>query len=336
MFDAASSGDLAAVEAALAGGADVHARGEYGDTALNVAAEHGHLAVVERLLSAGADLENRGGADKTPVMNAAFAGHVDVVRLLVDRGARINNDLLQSVQMKVNILKENAESGMVKPEAAEAWEGFLHFLLGRQLKQNLPEVIEALGGPDRGEAVKSVNRAAQLDFDISAALPALADLLADADGDTRYYAASALTRTRDWGRVSAQLTRGDKDVREGTISALVDVIRAGADVGAVVPSILGLFGAAEPNLRHDGAAAIGYAATNGLDVTATVPNLVTLLSDEHPQVRKISAWALYRVATRVGDISAAFGALEALANDEDEDVRGMAAEALQAGRSRGS
>ena len=136
---AANQGDLSAVDEALAQGADVDARGEYGDTALNLAAEAGHLDVVERLLEAGADLENLGGADKTPLMNAAFADNAKVVGVLLSRGARVTHDLLSSLQMKVNILQENAEAGMVNPAAAEAWQGFLEYLVQQWHEQNPSE-----------------------------------------------------------------------------------------------------------------------------------------------------------------------------------------------------
>lgn len=138
LWAAAQAGDVDAVQAALAAGVSVDARGDYGDTALNLAAEAGQAAVVASLLAAGADLENRGGADKTPLMNAAFAGQLGVVRLLLDRGARINTDLLSSLQLKVNILEENAEAGMVNPAAAAAWRQFLEFMLTTWQAQNPP------------------------------------------------------------------------------------------------------------------------------------------------------------------------------------------------------
>lgn len=136
LWQAAGSGDLEAVEGALAQGAPVNARASYGDTALNLAAEGGHIAVVERLLAAGADIENLGGAAKTPLMNATFAGQIKVVQLLLERGARISYDLLSSLDLKVSILEENAEAGMVNPAAAEAWRGFLDFMVARWQEQN--------------------------------------------------------------------------------------------------------------------------------------------------------------------------------------------------------
>lgn len=136
LWQAASDGNLSGVSEALQNGAAVNARGEYGDTALNKAAEQGNIEVVKRLLDAGADIHNLGGADKTPIMNAAFAGHVDIVRLLLENDARVSNDLLSSVQLKVNILEENAEAGMVNPEAVQAWKGFFDFLVKARLEQD--------------------------------------------------------------------------------------------------------------------------------------------------------------------------------------------------------
>jgi ankyrin repeat protein len=133
---AAGAGDLEGVRSALAQGADINARGEWGDAALNVAAENGQADVVAFLIGEGANVENLGGADKTPIMNAAFAGHVAVVRQLLAVGARISDDLLNSVAMKVRILEENAEEGMVRPEAAEAWRGFLDGLIAERRKQD--------------------------------------------------------------------------------------------------------------------------------------------------------------------------------------------------------
>ena len=131
--------DLTAVNELLTQGASVDARGEYGDTALNLAAENGHVEVVARLLDAGANIENLGGADKTPLMCAAFAGHVKVVQFLLEKGALINHDLLSSLQLKVNILEENAEDGMVNPAAAQAWHRFLDYMVENWKRQN-PEI----------------------------------------------------------------------------------------------------------------------------------------------------------------------------------------------------
>lgn len=136
LWEAASRGSLDAITSTLRQGARVNARGRYGDSALNMAAEGGHVDAVELLLGASADIENLGGADKTPLMNAAFAGQIKVVQLLLRQGARINRDLLNTLQLKVNILEENAEAGMVLPTAVEAWRKFLDFMIESWREQN--------------------------------------------------------------------------------------------------------------------------------------------------------------------------------------------------------
>jgi len=136
---AAFRGDLSEVNACLEKGANVNARDQYGYSALNEAAREGHLEVVRRLIEAGADIENLGGADMTPLMSAALAGQFDTVEFLLAKGAKVGNDLLSSVQFKVNILKENAEAGMVLPEAVQAWMWFLKFLQVAQIRQVRPQ-----------------------------------------------------------------------------------------------------------------------------------------------------------------------------------------------------
>jgi len=135
LFEAAYRGELEIVETALIL-ADVNAKAEYGDTALNKAASEGHLEVVKLLIERGADVNNKGGADLTPIMNAATGGHIKVVEFLISKGAIISNDLLSVIQLKVNILEENAESGMVLPKAVESWKAFLQYLLEERMKQD--------------------------------------------------------------------------------------------------------------------------------------------------------------------------------------------------------
>jgi HEAT repeat protein len=341
LLRAASGGDLRGVAAALEQGADVHARGEYGDTALNEAAEYGHVEVVRRLLEAGADIENKGGADKTPLMNAAFSGHVEVVRLLLDKGARVNNDLLSSVQMKVNILEENAEAGMVNPQAVEAWKGFLDFLITARLRQDLPEIVTGLSADDAEERRAALNRveaAANRGIDIAAAAPRLHELVADPEAETRGAASAALSahfvHAGDWDRLRALLETRDREVKTGAIPSLVSAARDGADVSPLLPTMVNLLGESSLNLRHDAAIALGYAATNGIDVSGAIPPLTALLSDAEPEARKMAAWALYRIAKYVGDTSTAAPALQALLGDEDEGVRDMAADALRMSETR--
>ncbi len=136
LFLAVRNGDLDGVKEALKNGADIEAKESYGDTALNIAAENGHLEIVKYLIESGANIENLGGAAKTPLMNAAFDGHAEIVIVLIAHGAKITRDLLSSVQVKVNILEENAEAGMVTQEGVSAWKQFLDYLIAEYKKKN--------------------------------------------------------------------------------------------------------------------------------------------------------------------------------------------------------
>ena len=69
------------------------------------------------------------------LLKAASAGNIGIVRLLLEKGAKINDDLLQSVQLKVNVLEENVALGMVRPDAVEAWRGFLSMLIEARQRQ---------------------------------------------------------------------------------------------------------------------------------------------------------------------------------------------------------
>lgn len=342
LMQAAYDGNPSAVNAALSDGAQVNARAEFGDTALNEAAEHGHLEVVRRLIEAGADVHNLGGADKTPIMNAAFAGHVEIVRLLLEHGARVSDDLLSSVQLKINILEENAEAGMVLPEAAEAWKGFLDLLITARLRQDLPEIVSELSADDpdvRKNALDRLQTAASRELDVSAALPRLRELSADADTDTRYAAGKVLARHHvqrgEWDGVREALETGDEDARDSAMSVLVPAVRDGAEASPLFPALVALLTSPRLNLRHDAAVALGYAATNELDVSSTIPHLTQLLSDPEPPARKMAAWALYRIAKHLADISPAVPALQARLSDDDEGVAEMAQAALRMSEARG-
>src|SRR5208282_1997053 len=56
LIDAATRGDMGAVQALLAEGADVNARTANGATALILASEEGHREVAQALLAKGADV----------------------------------------------------------------------------------------------------------------------------------------------------------------------------------------------------------------------------------------------------------------------------------------
>jgi ankyrin repeat protein len=136
LLKAASSGDLAAVSEALGRGANVNAKDEYNNTALNWAALWGYGDVAERLLEAGADIENKGsGGGMTPLANAASRGHFKVAQMLLDRGARVTDDVLSILRTKVDILEENREAGMVTDQNVAIWRRVLELFITQRSNQ---------------------------------------------------------------------------------------------------------------------------------------------------------------------------------------------------------
>ena len=69
----------------LAGGADIEAKNNYGNTALILAARYGHDKVVTLLLAGGADIEDKNGSGDTALILAAYNGHDKVVTLLLSK-----------------------------------------------------------------------------------------------------------------------------------------------------------------------------------------------------------------------------------------------------------
>ena len=91
VHDAASRGDLAAIEALLVEGAEIDARGEDGETPLIRAILEGHADVAELLIVHGADVMVRNERGLTPLHAAAYSGSAEAVRLLLDHGAALED-----------------------------------------------------------------------------------------------------------------------------------------------------------------------------------------------------------------------------------------------------
>lgn len=87
LYRAAEEGDYNKVAKLLKAGADVNATGDYGNSALAVAAENGHEEIVKLLLENHALVDAREAGGTTPLMWAASA---DIVELLLHAGADIN------------------------------------------------------------------------------------------------------------------------------------------------------------------------------------------------------------------------------------------------------
>lgn len=87
LHEAAWAGDVEAVRARIAHGADLDARDPFGSTPLMIAATFGRPGVADALLVAGADPDLRNADGGTALHAAAFLCHEDVVRVLLEHGA---------------------------------------------------------------------------------------------------------------------------------------------------------------------------------------------------------------------------------------------------------
>lgn len=91
LHDAAKKGDIAAITAALDGGAKVDEIDTNGKaTALYYSVTGGHLEATRFLISRGADV-NHASNWGVPVLNAAFKGHSEILKLLLSNGADPNS-----------------------------------------------------------------------------------------------------------------------------------------------------------------------------------------------------------------------------------------------------
>jgi len=91
LFDAVAARDSAAVEKALAAGADVNSRARDQATPLMNAALADQLAIAQLLISKGADVMARNSGGFTPLHAAAFSGSLSVSKLLLDHGATLDD-----------------------------------------------------------------------------------------------------------------------------------------------------------------------------------------------------------------------------------------------------
>lgn len=90
LLQAAYSGDLPALQAALQAGANPGASDGQDNAALRWASRWGHRDCVTALLDAGAGVNQASYTGWTALMEAVLAGHEDLVALLVERGADVN------------------------------------------------------------------------------------------------------------------------------------------------------------------------------------------------------------------------------------------------------
>lgn len=126
LYRAAGRGELEAVKAALARGADPRGSVNVGRTALHGAAERGHLETVRLLLERGADPSAVSELGETPLLLAVESGKAELVKLLLAKGA------------KADQVNKRGET-QLHVAARKGWRAAVAFLLDRGAEVDAPD-----------------------------------------------------------------------------------------------------------------------------------------------------------------------------------------------------
>ncbi|PIQ24039.1 hypothetical protein COW36_05840 [bacterium (Candidatus Blackallbacteria) CG17_big_fil_post_rev_8_21_14_2_50_48_46] len=87
LLQAVKTGNIPALQAALAQGASPHAQDATGKSALNMSIQSGKIESVQVLLEAGAELNPRDSRAVSPLMLATAMGQTEIVKILLAKGA---------------------------------------------------------------------------------------------------------------------------------------------------------------------------------------------------------------------------------------------------------
>ena len=143
LHNAAQTGDIEILKAALATGVDVNARDSRGRTALMHAVDKGYLLLVPLLLETQADVNVRAPDGATALFMAAAHGHTEIVELLMKAGADVSirgpqgktpTEVAMTRYGDANTARENEVSlallalleGKTWVEAEETWKQTAH------------------------------------------------------------------------------------------------------------------------------------------------------------------------------------------------------------------
>ena len=158
IFDAAKTGNLAAIKRHVARGTDIDKTDENGGTALSLATLVGKIKTARFLIEKGADVDHRNNDGNRALHGAAFLGQRDAVELLLDSGADVN-------------ARNNKGETPLDTSAAE-WndeiQGFVQFIAGAlQIDIDIDEVrtgrpgvatlLRERGGRHGGEVAATSN-----------------------------------------------------------------------------------------------------------------------------------------------------------------------------------
>ncbi|RFU34004.1 hypothetical protein B7463_g2338, partial [Scytalidium lignicola] len=95
---AAEAGNEKSISLLLDAGADIEAKGAWGNGPLNFAARSGRVGVIKLLLDRGAHIDAPGEYGKTGLISAIERDNLEMVKLLVDRGADVNDAFTAAAQ----------------------------------------------------------------------------------------------------------------------------------------------------------------------------------------------------------------------------------------------
>ncbi|QMU68812.1 ankyrin repeat domain-containing protein [Streptacidiphilus sp. P02-A3a] len=87
VFEAARTGDAAALAGFVDAGIPANLCNDRGDSLVMLAAYHGHAEAVRVLLARGADADRANDRGQTPLAGAVFKGEPEVIDALLDGGA---------------------------------------------------------------------------------------------------------------------------------------------------------------------------------------------------------------------------------------------------------
>jgi len=145
LFEAARSGDAAAVAALIDKGADVNSKFRYGMTALFKAAERGNTEVVKVLLARGADVTVKDTFYGATAMTWALQNkHVEVVRALIEKdSASVDTVLMTGVREgDLQLVNIAVAKGGIKPETLTA---ALAATRGDEKKSEIATILKKAG-----------------------------------------------------------------------------------------------------------------------------------------------------------------------------------------------